>query len=202
MQLRGIQDGAALGGGIRKSVRRVMIEVWILWLHVVLLVVGKRMVCIRHEVAGYIACRRRGEGNPLLNSCALFFWLFWQSDVSVCSSCTGGRASGAPPILIDLMMIESPHKMEVPVGTTDPAGIYYLGRDLFRSSDVKCPANTSLFPDGPTGPTHCPSDGGENNSVWFRSGTYYFRRSTRLSFNLRHTNQNQITQNLHGIYLS
>jgi hypothetical protein len=77
MQLRGIQDGAALGGGIRESVRRVMIEVLILWMHVVLVDVGKGVVCIRHEDAGYIACRRRGEGNPLLNSSARF----WQSDV-------------------------------------------------------------------------------------------------------------------------
>ena len=88
-------------------------------------------------------------------------------------------------------MIESPHKMEVPVSTTGPTEIYYLAREVFSSTDIKFPENTSLFPDGPTGTRHCP--GTEEtitaqNCVWFRSGTYYFRRSTRLYFNLRHTN--------------
>ena len=61
-------------------------------------------------------------------------------------------------------MIENSHKNGGAGSSTGPTWIYYLRRKLFSTTDLKCPANTSLFPDGPTGTRLRLSDGGKKHA--------------------------------------
>jgi hypothetical protein len=120
------------------------------------------MVCIRHEDAGYIACRRRGEGNPLLNSCARFL-AFWQSDVRCMFKLHSAPSSGAPPILIH-QMIESPHKMEVPVVPLAPREFIVWARTIQRNR-YKIPSKYLAVSRWTHGNRTLPNDGGERHST-------------------------------------